>query len=166
MADPVTTKLSTQVMAKALENSQAETAKPVSPEGGSFKQTMESTEAHMRIMDILGVDQQNQVLPSGKMESISAESITLEQDNNAIPKAGGPEGGEKVLNMLADFNNQQSQMDLLVNQIMYGDKKFSNQELMAIQAHVFHIAQMTELTVKSVELAVSSFKGVMNTQIQ
>ena len=45
-------------------------------------------------------------------------------------------------------------------------KKFSNQELLAIQAHVFHVAQMTELTVKSVELAVSSFNGVMNTQIQ
>jgi len=166
MVQGIYTALSSQVVQKAVENSQMEVAKPqASPEGKSFQEILNSTETHKQVLEVLGVNPENQVLPKGNIESLSANSIPLGEDYNAVSPVSN-NTGDKVLNLLSDFNHQQSQMDLLVNQIMYGEKKFSNQELLAIQAHVFHIAQMTELTVKSVELAVSSFKGVMNTPIQ
>jgi len=71
-----------------------------------------------------------------------------------------------VVDLLGDVNKGQMQMDSMVNQILYSGKKFSNQELLCIQAHVFHFAQMTELTVKVAEQGVSSVKSVLNTQIQ
>ena len=166
MSDPISAKIASQALTKAFENSQAETSKAPAAQGGNnFSEMLGQADAHAQIMDILGVEQKSQILPGGKVNSLSAADIPLEQGMQSVNPPNST-GGEKVMSMLSDFNNQQSQMDLLVNQIMYGDKKFSNQELMAIQAHVFHIAQMTEMTVKSVELAVSSFKGVMNTQIQ
>ena len=167
MADPMTSKLATQVMTKALENSATETSKAQSTPNGANCQEMlgNASESHTRILELLGENPASQTGLSGSMESISAADIPVNIDTASMGHTEGG-GGEKLMHMLSDFNQQQGQMDLLVNQIMYGDKKFTNQELLAVQAHVFHIAQMTELTVKSVELAVSSFKGVMNTQIQ
>jgi len=67
--------------------------------------------------------------------------------------------------MLSEVNKGQMQMDSLVNHVLYSGKKFSQQELLVVQAHVFHYAQMTELTVKVAEQGVSSFKSVMNTHV-
>ena len=160
-----TTKLATQVLEKAVQNSQSEATKPLENTQSSFQQMLQNTGEEMAFAEMLGVTPDNLLLPNGPTQAISAETIPFDA-------AGGggasfqPTGGEKIVDMLSDFNQQQMHMDNLVNEVLYGTKKFSNQELLAIQAHVFQIAQTTELTVKSEELAVSSFKGVMNTQIQ
>ncbi len=72
----------------------------------------------------------------------------------------------KVVNLLSEVNKGQMQMDGMVNQVLHSDKKFSNQELLAIQAHVYHYAQMAELTVKVAEHGTTSVKQVLNTQVQ
>lgn len=159
----IASKLATQVMQKAVESTQSE-AKPLNNSTqSSFSEMLQNTGEEMAFADLLGLSP-NQLLPGGETQALSAETIPF--DSSEMGQAFQPGGGEKVLDMLADFNQQQMHMDNLVNDVLYGKKRFSNQELLAIQAHVFHVAQMTELTVKSVELAVSSFKGVMNTQIQ
>jgi len=160
----VTNKLATQVLQKAVENSQVEN-KPLQNGQSEFYNMLQNTGEEMGFAEVLGITPENQLLPNGQTQAISAEAIPFDATGEGL-KRFEPTGGEKILDMLSDFNQQQMHMDNLVNEVLYGAKKFSNQELLAIQAHVFHVAQMTELTVKSVELAVSSFKGVMNTQIQ
>lgn len=160
----ISSKLASQVLEKAFTNSQAEGgAAGANPETSPFSEMLQDTMTNMDLSDILGT-KDNLILPKGQAEAISAEGIPF--DSKEGFDRFEVNGGDKLLNMLGDFNQQQMHMDNLVNDVLYGNKKFSNQELLAIQAHVFHVAQMTELTVKSVELAVSSFKGVMNTQIQ
>ena len=159
----VTNKLATQVLQKAFENSQMQNT-PATQGQGQFQDMLQNTQEAFDFAESLdGGD--NQLVPNGKAQAMSATDIPF-QVSDGIGKQVEPAGGEKIVNMLANFNEQQNHMDHLVGEIMYGDKRFSNQELMAIQAHVFHIAQMTEMTVKAAELTVTSFKGVMNTQIQ
>ncbi len=159
----ITDKMATQVVQKAIENSQVQN-QPGQTGGSAFAELLQETGEGHAFADMLGMTD-NQMLPNGQTQAVSAEAIPFDMSKNEVASVE-PTGGQKITEMLADFNQQQMHMDNLVNEVLYGGKKFSNQELLAIQAHVFHVGQMTELTVKSVELAVSSFKGVMNTQIQ
>ena len=159
----IATKLTAQVLQKAFENSKTQTT-PTPGEQAPFKDLLQSMGDEANFADMLGYGD-GQILGGPKSQSISAESIPFSANEEGM-KQFNQDHGTKFVDMLADFNQQQVQMDGLLNEVLYSDKKFNNQELLAIQAHVFHVAQMTELTVKSVELAVSSFKGVMNTQIQ
>ena len=158
----VTNKLATQVLQKAYENSAAQG--PSQPQGQSaFQDMMQNTQEAFDFAD--AVDLGSNQVPDGKVQAMSAENIPFKISDGAAQNFE-PSGGQKVVGMLSDFNGQQMHMDNLMNEILYGEKKFSNQELLAIQAQVFHVAQMTEMTVKAAELTVTSFKGVMNTQIQ
>jgi hypothetical protein len=67
--------------------------------------------------------------------------------------------------MLSEVNKGQLQMDSMVNEILYSGKKFGNQELLAIQAHIFQFAQMTEMTVKVAEHGIGSVRTVLQTQM-
>lgn len=159
----VTSKLATQVVQKAFENSASQST-PATQGQGSFHDMLQNAQETFDFADIMGVEDYK-MMPDGKTQAMSATEIPFEFSEEA-GKQVQPSGGEKVTDMLADFNEQQLQMDRLVNEVLYGEKKFGNQELLAVQAHIFHVAQMTEMTVKAAELTVSSFKGVMNTQIQ
>lgn len=156
-------KLASQVVQKAIENSQVQN-QPQQNSTSGFAEMLQETGEGMGFADMLGATD-NQLLPNGPSQALSADSIPFDMSQNEVTQVE-PSGGQKLTEMLSEFNQQQMHMDNLVNEVLYGGKKFSNQELLAIQAHVFHVGQMTELTVKTVELAVSSFKGVMNTQIQ
>lgn len=161
----ITSKIASQALTKAIENTAKETRQISPNQEGSFHQMLQNADQEYgRFMNVMEMGE-NQLLPKGNIEAISAEGVSL--DSGAAGQFDtGSDAGRKVVQMLEDFNHNQVQMDNLMNHVLYSEKRFSNQELLAIQAHVFHLAQMTELTVKSVELAVSSFKGVMNTQIQ
>ena len=161
MAD-IAGKIATQAITKAVEKSQEGTQAPKAT-GDAFSKMLQNAQGDFDFANMLGVGN-NKALPTGKVESLSAEGIPF--DAKTVTHAEGSTAGQKVVGMLSDFNQQQSQMDTLVNQILHSEKKFSNQELLAIQSHVYHLAQMTELTVKSVELGVTSFRGIMNTQVQ
>lgn len=158
----VTNKLATQVLQKAYENSQAQNT-TAQPGQGTFQEMMDATQEAFDFADMMGIEDYK-MLPDGKVQSMSAQDIPFKAEETA--KVAAPNGGDKIVGMLSDFNQQQQHMDHLINEILYGEKRFSNQEMLAIQAHVFHVAQMTEMTVKAAELTVTSFKGVMNTQIQ
>lgn len=160
----VTSKLGSEVLKKAMENSLSPEKAMQQPGASPFQDLLQSTQEAYDFADLLGAGDY-QLLPDGRAQVISAETIPFDMSQGAEQKFA-PTGGEKIVNMLADFNEQQMHMDSLINEILYGEKRFSNQELLAIQVHVFHVAHMTEVTVKAAELTVTSFKGVMNTQIQ
>ncbi|MDO8494798.1 MAG: hypothetical protein Q7S68_05625 [Deltaproteobacteria bacterium] len=157
-------KLSTQVLEKALENTQKEN-RPMQAGDSPFQDMLQNTEEMMNLSDMLGAGK-GQTVPTGDVGVMSAQDIQFDMSNNGGAYNVDKVQGSSVVGMLSDFNQQQMNMDGLINEIMYGKNKFNNNELLAIQAHVFHVAQMTEMTVKAVELTVSSFKGIMNTQIQ
>ncbi len=102
-------------------------------------------------------------ISTSKIETMSAADIKI---NVAEMQVGleKPKGIDKVVDMLSDVNKGQMQMDNLVNEILYSGKRFSNQELLAMQAHVFHFAQMTELTVKVVDQGLGSVKQLYGQQ--
>lgn len=159
----VTNKLAAQVLQKAFQESLPQST-PTQGGQGHFQGILDSVGAEYDLTEILGQGQ-DQILGGPKTAALSAESIPLENGGGVLQKIDTG-NGQKLVDMLADFNQQQVHMDGLINAVMYGKKKFNNEELLVIQAHVFNVAQLTEMTVKTVEMTVSGFKGVMNTQIQ
>lgn len=156
-------KLITTAVEQAAKKTEQDVTKPL---GGDspFKQMLEQMDVGQEMAGMLGIGQ-DVSLGGAKMDAISAANIEM---NPADLNIGleEPQGAEKIIDMLSEVNKGQMQMDHMVNEILYSGKRFSNQELLAIQAHVFHFAQMTELTVKVAEQGVSSVKTVLNTQVQ
>lgn len=150
---------------KALQNSTTD-LKPIGNNGqtASFQEMLEQQEVGQEMVELMD-SSGSEMMPAATMQSIDATSIEVSPMSANIGLEP-PAGSTKVVNMLSEVNKGQLQMDSLVNQILYSNKRFSNQELLAIQAHVFHFAQMTELTVKVAEQGVSSIKSIQNTQIQ
>jgi len=161
--DPIYGKLATQAINQAAEKS-AKDVKPLDGGESPFKQMLDSMSSGPEMMDALGIGKE----PAAGSTSANAISAADFQFDPAQTKVGleEPKGIEKIVDMLSEVNKGQMQMDNMVNEILYSGKRFSNQELLAIQAHVFHFAQMTELTVKVAEHGVTSVKSVLNTQVQ
>ncbi len=160
--ETVVSKLSTQALDKAV-NKTAKQGQSL-PGGNSFQDVLNNVDAGKEFADQLGIGQ-DITSRTVDMKSLGANQIDYAPGQD-VTGVGQPEAGKKVLDMLSVVNNGQIQMDSLVNNILYSEKKFSNQELLCVQAHVFHFAQMTELTVKIAEQGVSSVKSVLNTQVQ
>lgn len=156
-------KLNTEALGKAVAKSD-EISKS-SSQGASFKDVLSKMESGAEFADMMDIGDNGNMTPTDKMQSLGGEGVEFRPTADAT-ELSKPETSEKVLDMLGEVNKGQMQMDGLVNHVLYSGKKFSNQELLVIQAHVFHFAQMTELTVKVAEQGVSSVKSVLNTQVQ
>lgn len=158
-------KLSQAALNKVIQNSSADSQPFANSSGSSsFKEVMEAQLSGAEMSNMLGMDNMD-ISPGSSMQAINANAIQLDTANMNIGLES-PEGSQKIVQMLSQVNEGQLQMDSMVNQILYSDKRFSNQELLAIQAHVFNLAQMTELTVKVAEQGVNSIKTIQNTQVQ
>lgn len=161
-------KLSANVIDKAVQETIKRQGSTVMPEESSpFKQMLDQMNDGMEFARNLGMTA-NDIgfsFPTQGLDSISAAGIPIDEANLAI-RHDSQSGIDKVVAILSDVNDGQMRMENLVNEILYGGKRFSNQELLAIQAHVFHVAQMTELAVKVADHGVSSTKAVLNTNIQ
>ncbi len=161
--DAIYGKLATTAIQQAAKKTEMDVGKPLEGES-PFKQMMDSMDTGREMADMLGIGKDTSIGGS-KMEAISAEGFKLDPTEVKVGLEQ-PQGSQKIVDMLSEVNKGQMQMDNVVNEILYSGKKFSNQELLAIQAHVFHFAQMTELTVKVAEHGVGSVKTVLNTQVQ
>ena len=161
----VLSKLSSEALGKAVTKSELQ-IQPLDQgtQGSSFKEIMAQMDSGQNFADMLGIGNTS-IDPTGGLHSLSGSSIEFKPGEQPVG-IGNPDSSQKVADMLGEVNKGQMQMDSLVNQVLYSGKKFSNQELLCIQAHVFHFAQMTELTVKVAEQGVSSVKSVLNTQVQ
>lgn len=161
----VLSKLSSEALGKAVTKSEGWVA-PLQQgtEGTSFKDILSSIDTGEQFADMLGMGNQT-IDPTGGLQTLAANDVQFTPGTDATT-VGKPDASQRIVDMLGEVNKGQMQMDSLVNHVLYSGKKFSNQELLCIQAHVFHFAQMTELTVKVAEQGVSSVKSVLNTQVQ
>lgn len=160
--DAIYGKLTEKAVEKAAQGGAKNNTGPI--EDSPFKQLMQEMDVGQEMVDILGMGKEGAV-QGAKLASISAEAIQLKPEALHV----GPEGSkglDKVVDLLGEVNKGQMQMDSLVNEILYSGKRFTPSELLAIQAHVFQFAQMTELTVKVAEHGIGSVKSVLNTQVQ
>jgi hypothetical protein len=155
-------KLNSKALTKAVAKTEG-LSKQVD-KGAKFKDVLNKMEVGTEFADMLGMGNQN-IDPTAKMQSLQADGVSFSPADK-VTEISRPQVGDKVLDMMGEVNKGQMQMDSLVNHVLYSGKRFSNQELMVIQAHVFQFAQMTELTVKVAEQGVSSVKSVLNTQVQ
>ena len=157
-------KMVSQLASNAINKALNESSRVSQPDPGrSFKEILSGAEEGKAFAESLGLMNQG-VAPSSQMEAISVEGIEPELVN--VNKTTTPETSEKIVNMLSDVNKGSMQMENLINNIMYSGKRFSQQEMLVMQAHVYHHAQMMELTVKMAGQSVSSVKAVLNTQVQ
>ena len=162
----VTAKLSAKVIEKTVTEVAKQQQNVKMPGSESpFQQMLSSLGNGQGFAANVGIGNQQIGIPTSETNAISARGIAIDE-SNLMYGLDQPNGIEKVINLLSDVNNGQMQMENLVNQILYSGKKFSNQELLAIQAHVFHFAQITELVVKAADQGVSSIKSVLNTNVQ
>lgn len=162
--EAVVGKLNTEALGKAVVKSD-EFARPA--DGASFKDVLSQMDSGQDFANSLGMmgGESQDLTPVNQMQALGADAVAFSPTESSVG-ISDPAATEKVMDMLGEVNKGQMQMDSLVNHVLYSGKKFSNQELMVIQAHVFHFAQMTELTVKVAEQSVSSVKSVLNTQVQ
>ncbi|MFA4970977.1 MAG: hypothetical protein WC683_00085 [bacterium] len=161
--EAVVSQLNSSALGKAVTNSEG--MSKISEQGSPFKDVLaEQMNSGTEFADSMGM-MNNDVTPTSQMQTMEAGEVSYTPEID-VSQTSSPEASEKVLDMLGEVNKGQMQMDGLVNHILYSGKKFSNQELLVIQAHVFHFAQMTELTVKVAEQGVSALKSVLNTQVQ
>jgi len=160
--EAVVSQLNSSALGKAVDNSKG--AADAAKGGSSFADVMKKIDSGQEFADQLGVLDRS-ITPAENMRSLEGDTVAF-QPHDQVTEIGRPEASRKLLDMLGEVNEGQMQMDSLVNNILHSGKKFSNQELLVIQAHVFHFAQMTELTVKVAEQGVSSIKSVLNTQVQ
>lgn len=163
-AEMIVSKLSSEALGKAVAKSEG-AVQPLQQSGQSFKDIMTEMDSGASFAESLGVSKDMTIDPTGNVQSLSGTGFEFKPTDD-VTSLGKPDSSRKVVDMLSEVNKGQMQMDSMVNQILYSGKKFSNQELLCIQAHVFHFAQMTELTVKVAEQGVTSVKSVLNTQVQ
>lgn len=154
--------LAKQALTKALSKSEVQN-KPLN-NGSGFKDVLNNMQSATDFADKLGLSNSG-VDITGNMHTLSANEVAFDP-TTSVAEVGEKGMSKKVVGMLSEVNSGQIQMDNMINQILYSDKKFNPQELLAIQAQVFHYARVTELTVKLAEHGVQSVKQVLNTQVQ
>lgn len=136
------------------------------PKGQSFQDVLSGADDGAGATDLsssLGLDTSDLSSGMGQFNAISAEGVTV--DPSKVSGAANVSGSDKVVSMLNEVNKGQMQMDGLLNDVLYSGKKFSNQELLVIQAQIHHFSEMTELTVKVAEQAVNNVRQIQNTQV-
>jgi len=159
----VAAKIQKQISDKALNNKQVGKSESGKNQFKDVLTQMDQTATDFADKTGLGADAD--LSSTSKMQAIDAEGIMFDpaKDSTNVSKS---KGSDTVLNMLSDVNQGQYQMDSIMNHILYSGKKFSNQELLVIQAKVFQFAQETEMAVKIASESVSSVKTLLNTQVQ
>lgn len=161
--DAVVSQLNSSALGKAVNNSQG-AANATQQGNSSFADIVKKLDSGQEFAEQLGILDKS-IVPTENMKALEGDAVSF-APTDQVTEVGRPEASEKLLDLLGEVNEGQMQMDSLVNTILHSGRKFSNQELLVIQAHVFHFAQMTELTVKVAEQGVSSVKSVLNTQVQ
>lgn len=158
-------KAALEASAKTVVDKPSVSATNVAPEESPFKQMLNNMDAGADFAATIGVSPADLQNVPGEVQSLSAEGISPlpEWLDVGVKK---PSGAETVVDLLGEVNHGQMRMDNLLNEILYGGRKFSNQELLAVQAHIFHYAQITELTVKVASEGTSSVNKVLQTQVQ
>jgi len=154
-------KLGQQALSKA--TSKTEQLKPINNKGG-FAEVLNNMQSAEDFARSLGMTS-GKIEPAEGMRALPANGVNF-SPVDSITKPQGPQVSRKVVDMLSEVNDGQIQMDSLINQILHSENRFNPQELLAVQAHVYHYAQMAELTVKVAEHGISSTKQVLNTQVQ
>lgn len=112
--------------------------------------------------------------PSTQTHAVrKAAEVTKADRTDATRKAGDvtkvaqskrTEMGLGVQKLLSSVEQGQVQMEKILKEAMSG-RKFSPQELLALQAGVYRYAQELELTSKVVEKATSGVKDTLKTQV-
>ena len=161
--EAVVSQLNSSALGKAVNNSQG-AAGVAKPGGSSFADIVKKLDSGQEFAAQMGMLDKS-IAPTENLQALKGDDVSF-TPTDQVTEVGRPEASTKLLDLLGEVNEGQMQMDSLVNNILQRGKKFSNQELLVIQAHVFHFAQMTELTVKVAEQGVSSIKSVLNTQVQ
>ncbi len=140
-------------------------AASATPKGSNFQEVLAGADNQLNLTDLsssLGVDPTELSGGVGQFQAISAENVTM--DPTKLHAGSNISNTDKVVDMLSEVNKGQVQMDSLLNEVLYSGKKFSNQELLVVQAQIHHFSEMTELTVKVAEQSVNNLRQIQNTQ--
>lgn len=160
--DIVLGKVGTQAVGQAVGDAASSGAK-----GNSFQDVMSGMDTQLDMNELtsaLGVDPSDLGSGMGQFQAISAENVAMDPTKLQVGSTNVSHT-DKVVDMLSEVNKGQMQMDNLLNEVLYGGRKFSNQELLVIQAQIHHFSEMTELTVKVAEQAVNNIRQIQNTQV-
>lgn len=119
-------------------------------------QNIQKTTETNKAVDVLKTAQQNSVNKVGGTDNVRLGVKTVDSAD------GAKKTGFKTL--LDQIVSGQNKLDDIIKLAMSG-KKFSNGELLAVQASVHKFSQELELTSKVVEKATSGVKQTMQTQV-
>lgn len=134
-------------------------------ENSPFKNVMNSMGSQEDLAASIGIDPSDLTPAGPQFSTINADALKPQLEFTQT-ESGGKHGKDLVVDLLQEVNQGQMKMDYFTNEILNGGKKFSQNELIAIQARIYHFSQITELTVKVAQEGVSSTKTILSTQVQ
>lgn len=162
MADPFLGKIA----ATAVKTQTQHKPTPQSQPGieSKFGQVLDQMTAQEDFMKNLGVHPGDMSPDAERFESISANNIDIPMDELINADVKEP-GWGVVHDLLEDVVVAGDRMDFLTSEILSGGTKYSNQQLLALQAKIMKYSQITDVTVKLASETVSSIRQTLNTQV-
>lgn len=166
--DPFITKAVTSTVTSVTHGTHGASVGGVTPAGGEslFQQVLGQMGNEMSQEDLAksaGIMPSDLAASNEPFTSVSAQGIEPLAEYTDI--AHKP-GSGMVVDLLQEVNQGMMKMDHFLSEILYSGKRFSNQELLAVQARIYHWSQLSELTVKVAQEGVSSTRSLLNTQVQ
>ncbi|MBI4237067.1 MAG: hypothetical protein HY696_01455 [Deltaproteobacteria bacterium] len=166
--DPFITKAVSSTVTSVTHGAHDGGVSAVKPAGGDslFQQVLGQMGNEMSQEDLAksaGIMPSDLAASNEPFTSVSAQGIEPLPEYTAV---GGQSGTGMVVDLLQEVNQGMMKMDHFLSEILYSGKRFSNQELLAVQARIYHWSQLSELTVKVAQEGVSSTRSLLNTQVQ
>lgn len=124
-------------------------------------QDVQKTQQVMEVQKPSEVTKASNVLQTARADATSGVDKSLDVKTVEGAKDVKKTGFKKVLDQMMGTQNK---LDDIIKMSLSG-KKFSQQQLLAIQASVYKFSQELELTSKVVEKATSGVKQTMQTQV-
>jgi hypothetical protein len=167
MADPFIGKISSEILKVATDSASKGATGSVgnNPTEQTFQEVMSQMGSQEDLGATLGMHPHDMNSQGEPFKAMSAEGI------DPLPEwlSVGPTdttGTEMAADMLTNLNQSHMKMEQMFDKLAYGSDKFSMQELLAMQAHMYMWSQEIELGVKIASEGVSSLRSLLNTQVQ
>jgi flagellar hook-basal body complex protein FliE len=141
----------------------AKIASEIAKEAVKYKEKLSKEISKFEQIMIEKQDEVQQLGHPSSQQQMNVEHETVSK-SNVVEPVDKTDTQVDVKKMLEDMNRGQMRLEELKKELLSG-KKFTKEELLAIQAEVYSLTHELELASKVVDKSVSGLKEVMRTQV-
>lgn len=135
------------------------------PGESPFAQLMNDMGSQQDLTKSLGINPADMSTEKSGFKAITAEGIDPIPANLEVGSIE-TSPADFVGDLLGDMNRGQNNMEGMLSDMLYSGREMSMQELLAVEARIFYYTQYFEMGVKAASESVSSFRQILNQQVQ